>query len=87
MEWGIKEADKLGVEMWLDASVYGVPLYKKHGFVVVHENDLCPKKAEEDKSEEWKELEAALCPMTMWTMWRPVGGMYEEGVTKKPWED
>jgi len=84
MDWGIKKAEEMGVEMWLDATIYGIPLYKKHGFVVVNENNLVPETDETD--EEWMKIKEELAPMTLWQMWRPKDGKYEEGVTQKPWE-
>lgn len=77
MKWGKRKADEMGVEMWLDATVYGVPLYKKHGFVVVNENNMHPRK--ENASEEWRKIEKELGSMVMWQMWRPMGGHYQEG--------
>ncbi|KAM3071211.1 hypothetical protein ACMFMF_007682 [Clarireedia jacksonii] len=85
LDWGINKAKDMGVEMWLDATVYGVPLYKKHGFVVVNENSLSPE-ATGEVSEEWKKIDKELSPMIMWQMWRPAEGPFQEGVTKKPWE-
>lgn len=84
LKWGIEKAESMGVEMWLDATVYGVPVYQKHGFVIVHENKVAPKT--ENPSEEWKEIAGRLEPMTMWQMWRPIGGKYEEGKTVRPWD-
>ncbi|KAL9117182.1 MAG: hypothetical protein Q9187_006287 [Circinaria calcarea] len=84
LQWGIAKAGEMDVEMWLDATVYGVPLYKKHGFVVVNENNLHPHTADPD--EDWKRIEAELLPITMWQMWRPTGGNYQEGKTVRPWE-
>jgi hypothetical protein len=83
MDWGIKKAKEMGVEMWLDATVYGIPLYKKHGFVVVNENSIDPKMEKPDA--EWKKLEEELVPMTLWQMWRPASGPYLEGTTVFPW--
>ncbi|KAH8684044.1 acyl-CoA N-acyltransferase [Ilyonectria robusta] len=84
LTWGKRKADEMGVEMWLDATEYGVPVYKKHGFVVVNENKLQPTK--ETPGEAWKKIEQELQPITFWDMWRPIGGHYEEGKTVKPWE-
>ena len=85
LEWGIKKAEEIGVEMWLDATVYGVPLYKKHGFVVVNENVIAPESEKPD--DEWRKVEEILKPpMTLWQMWRPAGGKYVEGETVRPWE-
>ncbi|TVY18265.1 hypothetical protein LARI1_G005073 [Lachnellula arida] len=82
MDWGTKKAKEMGVEMWLDATIYGIPLYKKHGFVVVSENSLDPKS--DKPNEEWKKIEEELTPMTMWPMWRPASGPYEEGKSVVP---
>ncbi|KAF7552850.1 hypothetical protein G7Z17_g4039 [Cylindrodendrum hubeiense] len=83
LTWGKQKADEMGVEMWLDATEYGVPAYKKHGFTVVNENRIKPTK--EDPGELWKKTDEELQPMNFWQMWRPVGGDYEEGKTVKPW--
>lgn len=87
MEWGIKKAAEMNVEMWLDATIYGIPLYQKHGFVLVNENNLKPEYEGKIPDEEWKKIETELVPMTLWQMWRPVDGQYVEGITKKPWEN
>ena len=84
MDWGKKKADEMGVEMWLDATVHGVPLYKAHGFVVVNENDIRP--TSEDPGQEWQEIEKRLVPMVMWQMCRPAGRDYKAGETAFPWE-
>jgi hypothetical protein len=83
MNWGINKAKEMGVEMWLDATIYGMPLYKKHGFMSVVENSLVPESSNAD--EEWKKLEQELSPMSMTVMWRPASGPYEEGRTVPPW--
>ena len=75
LEWGIRKADQMGVEMWLDATVYGVPLYKKHGFEVINENKLHPET--ENPDDQWRKIEHELMPITLWQMWRPIGGKHE----------
>ena len=85
MDWGTQKADEMGVEMWLDATEFGVPVYKKHGFVVVHETHVSPQ-ARENPGEAWKKIDAELQPIVVWQMWRPIGGDYKEGETVKPWE-
>ncbi|KAI5458830.1 hypothetical protein BGZ63DRAFT_52758 [Mariannaea sp. PMI_226] len=82
LAWGKQKADEMGVEMWLDATKYGVPVYEKHGFIVVNENRVQPIK--EDAGEAWEKIDQELQPMTFWQMWRPIGGKYEEGKTVKP---
>ncbi|KAK5988395.1 hypothetical protein PT974_12549 [Cladobotryum mycophilum] len=84
IEWGIKKADELGIETWVNSTGPGVPLYQEYGFVVVNETTLCPET--ENPNEEWKEMAERFSPMDQWVMWRPVGGKYEEGKTVRPWE-
>jgi GNAT superfamily N-acetyltransferase len=38
VSWGTEKADQLGVEMYLDASRMGLPLYEKHGWVALRES-------------------------------------------------
>ena len=70
MEWGIAKAAEMNVEIWLDATIHGIPLYKKHGFEIMFENNLCPEI--EDPSEEWKAIDKEFRPMVMWLMRRKV---------------
>jgi hypothetical protein len=85
LAWGIKQADEMGVEMWLDATKYGIPAYQKHGFIVVNENRLLPTKV--NPGPEWRAIEQELGQMVFWQMWRPAGGKpWAEGKAK-PWEE
>lgn len=84
MDWGMKKADDLGLEFFLDATPPGKPLYEANGFVCVEENVTAPTMDNPD--DKWKEMEGKVSPFTFWLMWRPVGGRYEEGKTIKPWE-
>ncbi|KAI1445422.1 acyl-CoA N-acyltransferase [Annulohypoxylon stygium] len=84
MDWGMKKADELGYDFFLDSTPYGRPLYEANGFVYIEENVNIPKTDNPD--DKWKEVEEKVGPFTFWLMWRPVGGKYEEGKTVKPWE-
>ncbi|CAJ2500591.1 Uu.00g034440.m01.CDS01 [Anthostomella pinea] len=64
MDWGIKEADKLGSEFFLDSTPYGRPLYEANGFVYVEENVNVPHR--EDPDETWKKLADKVGPFTFW---------------------
>lgn len=44
MQWGLKHAEKVGLPAYLEASIYGYPLYQKLGF---HDIDKVVIKAEE----------------------------------------
>ncbi|KAI0117933.1 acyl-CoA N-acyltransferase [Nemania sp. FL0031] len=85
MSWGIKKADEMGVEMFLDSTPMGRPLYEENGFVGVHDNLITPQTDTPDDA--WKELEKKTGPVPFCLMWRPVGGKYEEGKTILPWEN
>ncbi|KAF5676112.1 GNAT family acetyltransferase acetyltransferase [Fusarium heterosporum] len=84
MNWSKKKADEMGVELWLDATEQGMPVYEKHGFTVVNVNTLRPMK--ENPGEEWNKVKEELGTMTFRQMWRPAGSDYQEGKTVKPWE-
>ncbi|KAI1424923.1 acyl-CoA N-acyltransferase [Xylaria sp. FL1777] len=84
MDWGMKQADALELELFLDATPHGKPLYEKNGFICIEENVTNVKTDNPDGK--WKEMEDQIGSFTFWLMWRPVGGKYEEGKTVKPWE-
>ncbi|KAI1357839.1 acyl-CoA N-acyltransferase [Xylaria arbuscula] len=83
MNWGMKKADEMGVEMFLDSTPVGKPLYEANGFQVVEKTVIVPQT--ENPDSDWKEAEAKIGHSEWWLMWRPAGGNYEEGVTVKPW--
>ncbi|KAH7311273.1 acyl-CoA N-acyltransferase [Stachybotrys elegans] len=85
LKWGIDKADDMAVEMFLDSTSEGKPLYEKHNFHVVQKNVISPQTDNPDEA--WKETQAKVGDTSWWLMWRPVGGEYQEGVTVKPWED
>lgn len=60
MEWGIKIADRLGVDCFVEGSQTGVPPHLKHGFEIIENRVIRPVKKEEEKSKEWKEMEGTM---------------------------
>jgi len=85
MEWGVAEADKMGVDSFVEASKQGKLLYEKWGFL--HFDSLIVNtKIDDHPSAEWKRLERELPPSPQCLMWRPVGGIFEPGKTTLPWE-
>lgn len=84
MNWGMKKADEMGLEFFLDSTPHGRPLYEAYGFIYIEENLIKPEMDNPD--EKWKEIQDKVGPCTLWLMWRPVGGKYEEGNTIKPWK-
>lgn len=84
LAWGVSKADEMAVEMWLDATKYGIPVYHKHGFTVVHENKIQPTTA--NPGPDWIAIEEELGLMVFWQMWRPPGGKAWDEGQAKPWE-
>lgn len=68
INWGLEQADRLGLECFVEATKEGKPCYERFGFKVVEENVLRSEK--EDPDEEWKTLEEKLLPFTWWSMRR-----------------
>ncbi|KAI0404435.1 hypothetical protein F4802DRAFT_598133 [Xylaria palmicola] len=85
MSWGMSKADELGVEMFLDASPVGRPLYEANDFVCIRENIISPKT--ETPDEGWKKMESRVGTVVLYLMWRPVNGIYIEGKTILPGND
>lgn len=78
LEWGLKKADELGIEMWIDATPIGLPLYnKRHDFIVVHESVLEPKT--EHPNEEWNKVKEEFGHVVVTHLWRPAYGKLQEG--------
>ncbi|KAI0810084.1 acyl-CoA N-acyltransferase [Xylaria sp. FL0064] len=77
MDWGVKQADALGLEFFLDATPIGKALYEKNGFVCIEEN--VTKITTDNPHADWKEMEDKVGCFTFWLMWRPIGGKHEEG--------
>ncbi|CAG8971394.1 hypothetical protein HYALB_00006945 [Hymenoscyphus albidus] len=44
MQWGIDQADKLGLEVFIEASEAGKPLYYKFGMINLMKIEICPEK-------------------------------------------
>lgn len=89
LKWGLDKAEELNFECWLDATPYGRPVYERRGFIVTDAWSVdcpMPEGLSEEKQKEFQEARERLLPVDNACMWRPRGGVYIEGVTKKPWE-
>ncbi|KAL4944208.1 hypothetical protein BDV06DRAFT_112635 [Aspergillus oleicola] len=87
MDWGMRIADELGMEAWLDASEFGASLYEKYGFRKILVNPVNPvpgRELNEEEKREWEECERALLPIDYTVMWRPVKGEFVERETVLP---
>jgi hypothetical protein len=80
------KADELGVEMFLDASPVGMPLYEANKFVCLKENIIVPEANTPTPRGGWKRMESEVGTIRLYLMWRPINGKYVEGETKLPGE-
>lgn len=89
LNWGLNRADELGLEVWLDASEHGQPVYEKLGFLPYEMNKVSPVMPASYAAEqqaEWKKIEKKVLPIEAMTMWRPAAGRLIEGETIRPWD-
>ena len=86
VERGIRKADELGLEAYVEASLMGKSVYEKHGFVMMDSADKKLDNPNRNPSEEWRRIVAAVQAGSAALMWRPIGGKYESGKTIVPWE-
>ncbi|KAI3331302.1 hypothetical protein F4824DRAFT_476188 [Ustulina deusta] len=78
MSWGMDKADKLGVEMFLDATPVGKPLYEANNFVCIKENIIAPETKTPDEG--WKKLQSQVGRVPFYLMWRPINGNHIEDI-------
>ena len=84
VEWGTQQADKLGVEAYVEGTYLGRKVYEEYGFVMMNIAEMKfhhPSPGPE--SLRWVENKQAK-PIVI--MWRPTGGKYIKGETVIPWE-
>ena len=85
VEWGVHEADRLGLETFIEATDDGKPLYEACGFTYMSTNYW--ESVKRNPSKKWIELsEYFQTPIHNYLMWRPKGGIFVEGETVVPWE-
>lgn len=60
MEWGVKKADEMAVDSFIEASSDGKSLYETFGFL--HFDTVFVDTVIDNPSEEWKKLEQELPP-------------------------
>ncbi|KAK9239687.1 GNAT family acetyltransferase [Lipomyces kononenkoae] len=90
LNWGLSKADKLGLESWLDASVFGFSLYQSVGFLTYGSNNVrveMPADYSAEQKAEWEHYKKILLPIEHAVMWRPAGGKFIIGKTITPWAE
>lgn len=84
MEWGVDRAREMGLEVFVEGTELGRPLYEAFGLAVMYVGHL--DAYEREMSDEWRKLEREFLPMHWYFMWKPAEGVYEKGKTVVPWE-
>ncbi|KAI1171342.1 acyl-CoA N-acyltransferase [Nemania sp. FL0916] len=69
IKWGITRSNEMKVDIYLDSTPYGRPLYEETGFEYIEENVNIPETDNADDA--WKEIEKRVGPFTFWLMRRP----------------
>jgi hypothetical protein len=69
VDWGISKSDEMRLDIFLDATPYGRPLYEMNGFEYIEENVNIPQTKSADDA--WREIEKRVGPFTFWLMRRP----------------
>lgn len=70
LNWGMERADELRLEIFLDSTSPGRPLYEANGFSYLQENHIRPRKDHPDR--QWQEVQAKVGPIIFWPMKRSV---------------
>ena len=84
MSWGVDLATTHSLEVFVEGTDEGRPLYESFGLRVMYVGHADAYRR--DASDEWRKLEREILPLHWYFMWKPVGGVYEEGKTVVPWE-
>ncbi|KAJ6131105.1 hypothetical protein N7523_001565 [Penicillium sp. IBT 18751x] len=74
MEWGLKRADEMGLEAWIEAVPPAVPYYETFGFVQMETTHLkpeCPNSLSAEATAEWNATAKSILPIAATVMCRP----------------
>ena len=84
IDWGLEEADRRGMEAYVEGTYLGRNVYERYGFVVMHKVDSTFETL--NPGQEWSRMVGEMRENPVVIMWRPAGGKYVEGSTVIPWE-
>lgn len=85
MDWGLRRADELGLETYIEATAAGRKLYERCGCRVVARVDVDMESKGDARGKEWKALQGEMLPCGYDSMWRPVRGVWMEDEPQKSW--
>lgn len=83
LEFAVTESDKLGVEFFLEGTIFSTPGCLRIGFIIIGWTNMVF--ARQNPSKDWKRLVHQLQAHPTSIMWRPKHGLYVEGETVLPW--
>lgn len=69
LNWGMNRADERGLEVFLDSTLPGRPLYEANDFLDLGRNVILPQT--EDPEDQWKKLDEDVGTVIFWPMRRP----------------
>lgn len=82
--WGVDQSDQRGLESFIEGTGEGV--YQKCGYTPVQKVAVTLEECIVGQDNEWKELQRKMLPIRYTALWRPKGGIYEEGEPERTWD-
>ncbi|KAK5994349.1 hypothetical protein PT974_04823 [Cladobotryum mycophilum] len=76
-------ADGLGIEIYVEGTMFSTPLFLKYGFVIIGHPTMIFHR--DNPTPEWARLVRELQAQPVSIVWRPKRGIYHEGETILPW--
>lgn len=84
MDWGVRKADEMNVEMFIEAKPPGRRLYEHAGlrslYAIYVDMDM------PHASDAWRAYQGHLGVIHIWILWRPKQGVWREDGPKGPWD-
>lgn len=84
LEWGVKKAEEMNVECFVEATDAGRQLYQKFGFTTLTKILVDAEDGTKERHEMIQKLIPT--PVQYWAMWRPKGGAVKSGQPRTLWE-
>ena len=84
VEWGTREADRRGLEAYVEGTYLGRKVFERYGFAVMHMAEV--RFEHPSPTAAWTRLVENMRANPCAMMWRLVGGRYVKEETVVPWE-
>ena len=86
VEWGIRKADEMRLEAYVEAGPIAKRVHESYGFVEVDSVSMNVETMNPLPRDKWKRHADDLTAMPTSIMWRPIGWNFEKVKTVTPWE-